>query len=104
MWPLLDSLYERQALWNDVIPYIKQYGDSLGLQVCVVDMYHGMDLPAVQYETLPYLMEERGVYQLSLKEIQLSQETFSGPSLIVSQILRVEMLASYMNREKFPFT
>ena len=99
----IDCLHERKALWDMVIPFLRQYGDSLGLQVHLVDMHQGLDLrnaEDIKEEVLPFLMEENGLYLLALKEIQLSHELSSGPSFIVScacyiQYKYIEMLICY---------
>ena len=93
----IDCLHERKALWDMVIPFVRQYGDSLGLQVHVVDMHQGLDLSNaedIKEEVLPFLMEENGLYLLALKEIQLSHELSSGPSFIVSCACYIQYIST----------
>ena len=84
---LVDVKHERLALWNSVFPHIKEFGDSLGLQVTIIDMYHCLELNNEECSsaTVLYFLENEGVFELSLKEVSLCQELSSseGPAFVV---------------------
>ena len=67
-----------------MIPYIKRYGQSLGLSVSIVDVHYGLDLSDIDEETLPFVLERNSFYLTALKEIQLSIEVSSGLAFVVS--------------------
>ena len=81
--PCPDAVQERKALAEHVFTQLKQHARSLGLQLHIVDMY--ADLKAIHdNRELPYKMEDEGVFELCLKEIELCHKISTGPSFIVS--------------------
>ena len=78
-----DAVYERKALTERVYTQLKQHARSLGLQLHTVDMYAGLSDIHDDRE-LPYKMEDEGVFDLCLKEIELCHGISAGPSFIVS--------------------
>ena len=97
----LDSRCEKQYLWEKVIPELRQFCQTLGLQFHAVDLFRSLPrgLPCTTSSSssegegeregeggdrLLYLLELQGALQLALKEIKLCQRVSAGPTFVVS--------------------
>ena len=92
-----DSKWERLYMKNRIIPALRTFCQSNGLQFHTVDMHHAVaesadssipdgreserenGLGGVLYE-----LERKGALELGLWEIKLCQEVSAGPTFVVS--------------------
>ena len=96
----LDTQTELAALRKQVYPALQSHANSLGLQLHIIDPFHCIESynkagnsdenngeeGCVEESLLPYKLEEEGVFQLTVKEIDLCHQLSAGVAYIVSEI------------------
>ena len=88
----IDSTIERRHLCSHAYPKLRQFCQSLGLQLVIIELFQAIpstiNLPKQQQnegskDVVMYELEARGLLEAAKREIKLCQELSLGPTFVV---------------------
>ena len=94
-----DSAIERRHLRSQANQKLRQFCQSLGLQLVTVELFELIPSSVQQQndvckDNIMYELEARGLLEMAKKEIKLCQEISLGPTFVVIEALAVYIMLS----------